>query len=313
MHILFRSFLQFCSKDFLYILAFLRVVTLALVPALAVGGASGAYAQTPTPSSSEQLNTHSWVTEKAKFLDSDEFANVLYQTTGGFPNFNGELNYNDTADDIMELLLAEQKGLKGRDGKHGHIETTLTTLGALAGFSAQMGLREAVINTGEMNEQEAFVVIDTVGGEKFYAGDALNEALFEPSPGNLSIWTLVGGAAESMGAKNLIEMKPLAKHVMSSIGSKDFGVPRLPAENMPLYSPLELLDKYWNPMRNLLASSVKTPLAWPFVLSLATQKLIIASKDQIDPALAAKVVMEAAVPMAKIDPAKVRYAHFAKR
>ena len=60
------------------------------------------------------------------------------------------------------------------------------------------------------------------------------------------------------------------------------------------------LNKFWNPIRNRLILTGHAPLVRPFVLGLVAQKLIIAAKDIIDPALAAKIVMEAAVPLANL-------------
>lgn len=43
----------------------------------------------------------------------------------------------------------------------------------------------------------------------------------------------------------------------------------------------------------------------PTALGFALQRAIVVGKDAIDPTVAARVVIECAVPMAKIDPAKV--------
>jgi hypothetical protein len=46
------------------------------------------------------------------------------------------------------------------------------------------------------------------------------------------------------------------------------------------------------------------------VIAVSAQKVIVMAKGTLDPALAAKIVMESAIPMAKVDPAKVHFAYF---
>ena len=250
----------------------------------------------------------SWKTDKAKVLDDDEFYRVTYKVTKGSNSSLSPTDYNRTADEINELVLAELKDQKGV-----HIETALTTLGALAGFSAQMGVRETAIKSGEVTEKQVFIIIETKTKETFYLGEPINEMLFAPREGNLSIWSLVGGAAQRLGTKELMDMTQLVQHVSATLGSEKFGVPRLPLHHMPQQKPIRLLNKFWNPIRNHLVLNAQTPLEWPLILGLAAQKLILLGKDEIDPGLASKIVMESVVPMAKVDPKTVRYAYYLER
>lgn len=105
-------------------------------------------------------------------------------------------------------------------------------------------------------------------------------------------------------------MEDIARHTAATIGSEKFGVPRVLARRMPRIPPVELLHRFWNPIRNFLVLNVKEPMQWLLVLSLAAQKAIVADKDTLDPALAARLIMESAVAMAKLDPARVRHAYF---
>ena len=79
---------------------------------------------------------------------------------------------------------------------------------------------------------------------------------------------------------------------------------------MPRNPPTELLDKFWSPVRNFLVVNVQSPTQWPLVIAHAAQKVIVMAKGTIDPALAAKIIMETAVPMAKVDPARIHFAYF---
>ena len=248
--------------------------------------------------------SRNWQTDRGKFLDSEEVFKSMSDSAEGRKSQSGQkTDFNDAADQVLRLLLAELV-----DNRGVHIETALATVGALAGFSVQMALREAVVKTGHMAEKDVFVVVETKTGETYYFGDALNEMLFEPREGNFSIWSLVGGAVQELGAEQQVDIKDLAGHVADTIGGKSFGTPRLPRQHMPAKHPLELLDRFWHPIRNLLFINTRSPLEWPLVLGLVAQKLIMQGKDAIDPGLASKIVMEAAVPLAKVDPARVRRA-----
>jgi hypothetical protein len=56
-------------------------------------------------------------------------------------------------------------------------------------------------------------------------------------------------------------------------------------------------------VRLLLA--LAEPLTWPLHMAYAAQKLMLAMKGSITPDLAVKIVMEAAVPMSRVDPTTV--------
>jgi hypothetical protein len=247
-----------------------------------------------------------WHTDQVKILDSPDLINATVRVLkGALPGTNKTYDSQQVCDDLVQMLLAELKDQYGV-----HAETLLVTLGALAGFSVQMALRETLVKPGKMPEDKVFVIAKTKAGESFYLGDLSNEGLFGGKPGVYSVYALVAGGAQKAGAKQLPDIKDIAGYVASTLGLEKFGIPRVPAEHMPHARPVELLDKFWNPVRNFLVINVQAPLHWPLVLALATQKVIVMSKDTLDPALAAKLVMETATAMAKIDPGQIHHAYF---
>ncbi len=251
--------------------------------------------------------TGEWKTDRAKFLVSAEFvANTQRLINGGIAGTGKQFDAEKVANGLVDLIFGEitesNQGI--------HIETALTALGALAGFSAQMAIREFFIKAGKISEEQAFQIAKTNDGQTFYVDDWLNEPLVATQKGAVSIWGFVAGAAEHLGAKTLPDPNEIFRHVVSSIGGEGFGVPRLPAKNMPHASPIELLNRFWNPIRNYLVVNVDNPGAWPLTIGLASQKAMVRAKAVIDPALAARIVMEAAVPMSKIDPARISHAYF---
>lgn len=187
-------------------------------------------------------------------------------------------------------------------------ETTLTVIGAITGFAAQHGIWEAVVKPGKMAIQEAFVVIETRSGETFFFGDHLNDILAAPDPAQLSVWKIVAGAARAMGAAELPDITSIFKHCAETVGTTSFGLPRLPDGHLPTILPRDAVNRFWPEARSILASRSEAgtdPLAWAIDAATAAQQLMLGMKDRIDPVLAAQVVMEAAIPMSRIDPMTV--------
>ena len=220
---------------------------------------------------------------------------------GGLATFgNGLKPGPDHVPTRLELWLSKEF----RHVRDVSCETTLTVIGALAGFAAQQGIWEAVVKPGRMAIQEAFVVIETRTGETYFFGDCLNTILASPKPEHLSVWKIVAGAARVMGAADLPDIAPIFKHCAETAGTAIFGLPRLPDGHLPTILPRDAVNRYWPEARRILGDS-PDPLAWALDAATAAQQLMLGMKDRIDPALAAQVVMEAAIPMSRIDPMTV--------
>jgi len=183
-------------------------------------------------------------------------------------------------------------------------ETILTVVGALAGFAAQHGIWEAVVKPGKMALQQAFVVVETRSGETYFFGDFLNNILATPKPEHLSVWRIVGGAAKAMGALELPDLTPIFKHCAETVGTSQFGVPRLPDNHMPAMLPRDALTRFWPQALKMLKVG-SDPLTCAVDVATAAEQLMLSMKGEIDPALAARIVMEAAIPMSKLDPLTV--------
>jgi hypothetical protein len=258
------------------------------------------------PDISDGNTLRTWQTPRGQFLDHhDAHAKAQELLKGGIAGTGKKYDSADVAGKIIELVFGETSDARGV-----HCETALATLGALAGFAVQMGIREEFVKSGKITKGNAFTTISTTNGGTYFFGDLINEGLVAYRQGHYSVWTFIAGAAQQLGAKALPDLNDLFAHVARSVGSSDFGVPRLPPQNTPRQLPFELLDKFWNPVRLQLAVSVTSPSQWPFVLALAAQLVMIKAKDVIEPGIAARIVMEAAVPMSKVDPRRVHAAFF---
>jgi hypothetical protein len=210
-------------------------------------------------------------------------------------------------DDLSGGLLDWLSG-ELRSGKQVQPESVLCALGALAGYAAQQAIREAVVKPGKLTLDQAFVVIETRSGEVFFFGDLLNAVIVSSEvgkgrardAGHASIWKIVSDAGYEAGAINLPDVIDVIKHCAATVGSQEFGIPRVPDAHMPDLLPREAVSRFWPAARRKLTGA--EPMSWPLHLAMAAHKLIVELKDAIRPDIAVQLVMEAAVPMSKIDP-----------
>lgn len=222
---------------------------------------------------------------------------------------------------LQGLLLQAAKTERGV-----HVETLMTMVGALAGFAAQHAIWETVVKTGRLPEHGghnanagAFVVAGTKSGDKYYFGDLLNSYLIPQNhplgPGQLTLWGFLAAAVQESGGQPLgpQEVGEMFKNSAATMGGEQFGVPRLPAGHRPRWAPREALNAFWPLARQVLsrddAPGAKgqrlSPGHWPTVIAPVAQKLIKQSKGALDPALSMRIVLEAAVPMSRVDPKTV--------
>ena len=206
--------------------------------------------------------------------------------------------------DLIDWLQGELR--RGRDTQQ---EAVLCALGALAGYAAQQAIREALVKTGTLSLDQAFAVIETRSGEVFFFGELLNAVIVAKDggrnnggngAGHTSIWTIVSEGGSEAGAINLPDITDIIKHCAATGGRDEFGIPRVADAHMPDILPREAVSRFWPTARRKLAG--KDPMSWPLHLALAARSLIISLQHAVRPDIAVEIVMEAAVPMSKIDP-----------
>lgn len=178
-----------------------------------------------------------------------------------------------------------------------HIESILCALSALAGYACQASLRVQALEKG-MSEVTALVVIDTANGKKYFFGDPLNQLLVESK---YSVWSLAAGAAQHNGCSQLPDINDIFRHVTTTVGNDNFGIPRLPDKHQPSDTPVNYLKALWPHLLPVIKQFCPTPSEWPILYGLAIQEVIDMAKGIITPDLALTIVMESAIPMSKID------------
>jgi len=100
----------------------------------------------------------------------------------------------------------------------------------------------------------------------------------------------------------LPDLDAIIAHVTQSVGTPEFGKPRLPPGHDEIrFTPQESLELLWQPFVASLLQALEVPAAdWPLACGLAIQELMAQGKDVLAPHLAATIVMECAIPMSKI-------------
>lgn len=188
------------------------------------------------------------------------------------------------------------QALQGERGVH--IETLLGALAALAGYACQAGVH-AQRSDARWPDPEPLTVVESVDGRQFFFGNAINAAMAENEH---SVWSLAADAAQhaGAGADGFPDLAELFRHVAGSVGTPEFGVPRVPAEHCPGLTPLECLETMWAPLLPIVTLFCPDPRQWHVLYALAVQEAIGTGKQVLDPATALRLVMECAVPMSKV-------------
>ncbi len=203
---------------------------------------------------------------------------------------------------IAAVLMARQIKQTGRV----HPETLLTEIGALAGFGVQMAIRKSIIERQKLSSETVLIAVVTKSDEVYYFSDLMTWMLFENMhQPPYSVWAYVSAGVPDDRRMLLPDIAEIVSHAARSIGTRQFGVPRLPREHMPHKLPRAALDEHWQSVRAELEGAGRDPADWPYDLAAAAQWQILNSRGTLDLALAARIVMEAAIPMSKVDPRTV--------
>ena len=218
-------------------------------------------------------------------------------SSGGGPQQPSAVESRDLTRPILDWLTAEI----GDESGGIHCETAMTVLGALAGFAAQQAVWAGIAALGTP-QQLVFNTIGTKSGETLYLSDLVNEILVskgEPP----SILAIVAGAAAKCGGRDFPDIKGIFSNVSETMGSALFGRPRAPAGHAPRILPRDALTRYWRTAHSFVDRD--HPPMKPRWFALAAGSLLIKMQKSCPADISFYLMMEAAVPMSKIDPATV--------
>lgn len=199
-----------------------------------------------------------------------------------------------------EVVLALRLAMTTEHGVH--IDSLLAAVGSLGGFCC---VDSALMLAAAVNRDPrdcGIVDVETTDGNRYYFGNPINSLLAEA---NISFGALVVGMINQLGSRDYPDFADIAKHVAETIGTPEFGHPRVPEQHRPGDLPINYVRAFWPQVLPLVERRVPKVLERVTLFGLAAQKVIKMGKDVIPPPVAGKLMMECAVPMAKLDPARL--------
>lgn len=125
---------------------------------------------------------------------------------------------------IAAQALLERSFSILNDGKGVHVESAFAILGSLAGQACLQSALAQIVDKKRLDENDALITVTDKQGRNYYYGNPINRLLLED---RLSVWSLLGGAVQEHGGA-LPDIGDIVKHVVQSIGTPQFGIPRLP-------------------------------------------------------------------------------------
>jgi hypothetical protein len=228
---------------------------------------------------------------------------------------------NQAIGNLRNFLLAAVKTDRGV-----HAETLVVAAGALTGYAAIHAVFEAYIKRGRAtigdlqaaSTSKAIAEIKAKDGQTYYSGDLVNSFLVGsagPASRPFFVWGYLAGIAINSGvpANELPELNEMFQRAASTLGTPDFGMPRMPPNLKPLLTPRQAVDRLWPAVRALLSRTDGPGTQgraldvehWPIVCAVVSQQLISQIKGVLDMKVALRIVMESAIFMSKIDPKTV--------
>jgi hypothetical protein len=202
---------------------------------------------------------------------------------------------------LLSSMYAEEYPHQSLLSERSPVPSMLNALGACAGFAAQVAVWRELILPTKRNPGEFFVYAITKSRETFFFGEAINLFLLSTMSDRVSFLSL---AAEALSdVSELFDIGELASHVSRTLGTEGFGRPRVPPSVRVPEPPRGALTRTWSKAAHILRDS---PAAeWPALLGAAAYNIVRANRKSLPPPLALRVLLEAAVPMSKLNPATV--------
>jgi hypothetical protein len=194
-------------------------------------------------------------------------------------------------------VLNDQQGVR--------MENLLAMLSSVGGHLCLVPILDRLRAEGKHPKDVGMIEVEVADGRKFYFGDLPNELLVE-SP--RSLISLAFGAAQAVGAEVSMEMiHAEMKKVASLVGQPehDFFTIDLPERNRT-DTPLSWAKAFSPHVVKNCDLYRLNPMQRPMAIGFALYRAIEAGKGAIDPTIAASIVLQCAVRMAKVDPVRIR-------
>ena len=175
-----------------------------------------------------------------------------------------------------------------------HLEGAVVTLGALAGKACQVAVLTGIIEKDPVYKGMSVADVTAADGTEYIFGDAINRPLVEST---YSVWSLVAGAANSLGA-TVPDVTELFQHAAASVGTAEFGIPRY-AEGTYAERPVTYLPRF-DELLPIIRASAPDAQQWPIVFGIAIQQLFAIVGKDFDLTVLTRIFMDAAIAMSKL-------------
>ncbi len=176
-------------------------------------------------------------------------------------------------------------------------------LGLLASAGGVTCIATSLIEWDFLRRQSVggnLILEQEVDGTKYFCGDLPSRYLYESQISLLNIalpYAMKHGAA----IEHDFLHEPIS-HAMQTVGTPQFGVPRIADEHRPGASPLELARIAWPQAENAFDTVQLAVDYRPAAMGFAIGKALDKAAPNMDPLTMANIVAECAVPMSMIDP-----------
>ncbi len=223
----------------------------------------------------------------------------------GHSHVLGHLDRNEEDEPLQRARLAGRivfeltcKMLSGERGVR--IEDALAALASNGGFACIVATLTALRAAQRTPQSVGVIEVGAKDGQRYYFGDMPNTALWEHPE---SLLSLALGAAQGCGGSINREMvEVVMSRTASALGSEQFGRVLVEAPHRPGDEPIEYVRHLWPNYLDALALYKVPADQWPMTFGFALQLAIEGGKEVLDPTLAARICIDCAVPMAKLDP-----------
>jgi hypothetical protein len=184
----------------------------------------------------------------------------------------------------VPLLDAVTEGLEPKSRQHA--PTMLAACGALAGFATQQAL---LLEGGSAWTQPV-------------RAERLDTLLLSEASGDASLWWSLTMAAHTIGAQHLPDPRKLLASTLKCVGTSQFGQITLPLEYRLQEQPQTALVRLWARVRTVLDKGQVSPAMWARLMSAMCAERVVASKREVPPHVALRILMQAALAMALVEP-----------
>jgi hypothetical protein len=189
-----------------------------------------------------------------------------------------------------------------------HVETFLCSMGAIAGFAAQMGLREELIGKQKKSEKDVFTLQKTPGGSVYFGGASLQALLTSSTH---SVFYVIAGAIQQVAGTDSASGE-MAKSVVRSVLAEtdaEYGLSLNVAEyHLPHLKPIEALKIFWSQAYAELStmselSGKVSGIQWAYEIAACISKFITTAKAILPPSTDVfELVLRPAIAMGRLNP-----------